>query len=91
VVTEKDIRKDAFLFGEAQSRIVVSVPAEKATAFENEIKGIAFKKLGLVTSGSIEIDQESWGRIEDWKELYDTAIEKMLSKELESEGALSHL
>ncbi|HZI01700.1 MAG TPA: phosphoribosylformylglycinamidine synthase subunit PurL, partial [Flavisolibacter sp.] len=85
VVTEKDIRKDAFLFGEAQSRIVVSVPAEKATAFENEIEGIAFKKLGLVTSGSIEIDQESWGRIEDWKERYDTAIEKMLSKELESE------
>ena len=91
VVTDNAIRKDAFLFGEAQSRIVVSVPAEKATAFENDIKGIAFRKLGLVTSGSIEIDQESWGKIEDWKERYDTTIEKMLSKELESEGALSHL
>jgi len=91
VVTDNAIRKDAFLFGEAQSRIVVSVPAEKATAFENDIKGIAFRKLGLVTSGSIEIDQEYWGKIEDWKERYDTTIEKMLSKELESEGALSHL
>jgi phosphoribosylformylglycinamidine synthase len=91
VVTQNAIRKDAFLFGEAQSRIVVSVPAEKATAFENEINGIAFRKLGLVTSGSIEIDQEYWGSIQEWKERYDTTIEKMLSKELESEGALSHL
>jgi phosphoribosylformylglycinamidine synthase len=91
VVTDNAIRKDAFLFGEAQSRIVVSVPAKKATAFENEINGIAFRKLGLVTSGSIEIDQEYWGSIQEWKERYDTAIEKMLSKELESEGALSHL
>jgi phosphoribosylformylglycinamidine synthase II len=91
VVTDNAIRKDAFLFGEAQSRIVVSVPAEKATAFENDIKGIAFRKLGLVTSGSIEIDQEYWGSIQEWKERYDTTIEKMLSKELESEGALSHL
>jgi hypothetical protein len=35
------------------------------------------------------IDGESWGGVEHWKALYDTAIEKHLVKELDSEGALT--
>jgi hypothetical protein len=34
------------------------------------------------------VNGEQWGNINEWKDLYDTAIEKHLAKELESEGAL---
>lgn len=40
--------------------------------------GIAVTVLGTVTSGNIEVNGESWGNIETWKNLYDTAIEKLI-------------
>lgn len=87
------IRKDAFLFGESQSRVVVSVSVNKKSAFENLLKqsGINFQSFGNVTSGEIIIDQENWGGIEEFKKLYDTSIEKKLSGELASEAALGML
>ncbi len=67
------IRKDAFWFGEAQGRIVVSVQKGKADAFEKAID-VPFVKLGNVTAGEIFIDNESWGNIIDWMDKYDNAI-----------------
>lgn len=78
--TDKDIRKDAFLFGEAQSRVVVSVNPAVHAMFEAELKGMPCTKIGTVNAdGSIKIDHETWGYISDWKEAYDTALEKLLS------------
>ena len=86
------IRKDAFLFGEAQSRIVVS--AKRYTASEVEIalqsSGTSYELIGEVTNGDIFISGESWGSIKAWKEKYDTAIEKILAGH-ESEHALAAL
>ena len=73
-----DIRKDAFWFGEAQGRVVVTVQTEKANEFERQLK-IPFEKLGVVTSGEITIDKESWGNISEWKDRYDNAIGKYLN------------
>lgn len=86
-----DIRKDAFLFGEAQSRVIVSAKDENIAAFEESLRqsGVPFIALGTVTKNEITINGESWGQINEWKEIYDTAIEKHLVKELDSEGALS--
>ena len=86
-----DVRKDAFWFGEAQSRVVVSVSAKSRDAFWKEMEtcDIPFLSLGKVTVGTLKVDGELWGLIEDWKNLYDKAIEKHLAKELDSEGALS--
>ncbi|RYF83333.1 MAG: phosphoribosylformylglycinamidine synthase subunit PurL, partial [Chitinophagaceae bacterium] len=86
-----DVRKDAFLFGEAPSRVVVTVKPEAVEAFEEEMRktGVAFQSLGTVTTGEININGETWDDINTWKELYDTAIEKHLRKELDSEGALA--
>ncbi|MEO9071025.1 MAG: AIR synthase-related protein, partial [Ginsengibacter sp.] len=67
------IRKDAYWFGEAQGRVVVTIKADKVNEFEKELK-IPFEKLGVVTSGEINIDNESWGNILDWKDKYDNAI-----------------
>lgn len=84
------VRKDAWLFGEAQSRVVVAVSPEQVQAFEQSLssQGVSFESLGKVTAGSVQIDGEDWGHITDWKTLYDTAIENYLSAET-AESALS--
>lgn len=74
-------RKDAWLFGEGQSRIVVTVELDKVEAFENAIGDIPFEKAGVVTTGEIVIDGDFWGTIDWWQDKYDTAIENYLSKE----------
>ena len=78
IETDKDIRKDAVLFGEAQSRVIVSVNPAVHAMFEAELDDMSFTKLGVVNAGGeIKIDDESWGYISDWKEAYDTALEKL--------------
>jgi phosphoribosylformylglycinamidine synthase len=80
ITTDKSIRKDAYLFGEAQSRIIVSVNPAIAAMFEAEAQQMPITKLGVVTTGEITIDNSHWGYINDWKNAYDTAIEKMLNE-----------
>lgn len=74
------IRQDAYWFGEAQGRVVVSLSAEKATEFialANENK-IPVSTLGAVTDNAVVVNGANWGSIHNWKEKYDTAIEKMI-------------
>ena len=61
--TLDNIRKDAFLFGESPSRIVVSIEPKNKDAFEKFMLSTnsAFNHLGNVTSGDIIIDNESFG------------------------------
>jgi len=78
--TDKDIRKDAVLFGEAQSRVIVSVNPDLHTLFEAELRGLPHTKIGHVNATKeIVIDDHNWGYVSDWKEAYDTALEKMLA------------
>jgi phosphoribosylformylglycinamidine synthase len=75
-----DIRKDAYWFGEAQGRVIVTVGAETLNMVLADVAkaGIACTVLGTVTSGNIEVQEENWGHISDWKNSYDTAIENMI-------------
>ncbi len=74
-----DIRKDAVLFGESAGRIVVSVKRDLCGLFESELGAVPAVKLGSVcASGEITIDGAGWGYLPEWKEAYDTALEKML-------------
>ena len=78
--TLDNIRKDAFLFGESPSRIVVSIEPKNKDAFEKFMlsTNTTFNHLGNVTSGDIIIDNESFGNSEEYKNIYDTSIsEKM--------------
>ena len=78
--TLDNIRKDAFLFGESPSRIVVSIEPKNKDAFEKFMLSTnsAFNHLGNVTSGDILIDNESFGNLEEYRNIYDTSIsEKM--------------
>ena len=85
-----NIRKDAYWFGEAQSRVVVSVHASEVEKFKKVMGDHPYEELGEVTAGSISIDGENWGNILSWKEKYDTAIEHLLASH-ESDHALSAL
>ncbi len=84
------IRKDAWLFGEAQSRVVVTVTTDQEAAFEEHLSasGVPFEKMGVVTTGSVQVDGQFWGDISDWKYRYDTAIEVYLAGE-SAESALT--
>lgn len=78
--TDETIRKDAFLFGEAQSRVLVTVDANFKGLFEAEVMGAAFSYLGKVNgTGEISIDNAGWGYLTDWEAAYDGAIEKVLN------------
>jgi phosphoribosylformylglycinamidine (FGAM) synthase-like enzyme len=92
VETKKDIRKDAWLFGEAQSRVVVSVKQNKIAVMENVLTAaaISFEKLGVVTDGNIFIDGENWGSINGYQHKYDNAIGNLLTGQ-DSEQALTAL
>jgi len=90
VASDYKIRKDAYWFGEAQSRVVVSVKNTKLTAFKKAMEGTAYEELGEVTTGAVEVDGMNWGTIYSWKEKYDNAITSLLAGH-ESEHALSAL
>lgn len=76
IETDFDTRADAFLFGESQSRIVVSVSPEKMDDFVDELAAadVEFSNLGSVTSGEITIDEQSFGSIAEARKLYDNAL-----------------
>ncbi|MFC5271454.1 phosphoribosylformylglycinamidine synthase subunit PurL [Adhaeribacter terreus] len=81
IKTDSNFRKDAYLFGESQSRVVVSVKAEQKAAFEEMLKSknTAFTQLGEVTSGVCEIDGETWHQTSDLKHVYDNALGKIMA------------
>ena len=81
IQTKSTIRKDAFLFGEGQSRVAVTVKIDKVKEFENFMQGFPCEQIGVVSTGEIVVDGDFWGTIDWWQERYDTAIENYLSKE----------
>ncbi|MGX5819438.1 phosphoribosylformylglycinamidine synthase subunit PurL [Chitinophaga lutea] len=88
VKTNSHFRKDAYLFGEAQSRVVVSVRPEDKEKFEALLHGLVdasehsvrYEKIGTVKGDGIVIDGENWGATANWKVKYDTAQEAQLEK-----------
>lgn len=75
------LRTDAYLFGEAQSRVVVSVKADATAAFEQAMKttGVSFSQLGTVTSGNIEVAGTQFGTSAEYSNLYDNALANYLA------------
>ncbi len=84
------IRSDAYWFGEAQGRIVVSVKPNQKAAFVDFVtkQQVPFSELGKVTGENIIINNDNWGTVAAWKDKYDNAITVLL-KGQENEQALS--
>jgi phosphoribosylformylglycinamidine synthase len=79
ISSSQQIRKDAFLFGESQSRIMVSVKPGMKENFEHAMKNHPLEFLGNVTESNLVVDGDNWGEISEWADLYDEAIEKMIA------------
>jgi phosphoribosylformylglycinamidine synthase len=80
ITGDAEIRPDAFLFGESQGRIVVTVTPHRENEFIDYMieKKFPFSTLGHVTKGEMRIDDESYGFIEDAKQEFFNAIERII-------------
>ena len=79
IFTNHDFRQDAYLFGESQSRVVVSISSNEKKKFESFLKNkISFTFLGEVTDGKIVIDDVDFGSISLVKETYISSIQNIL-------------
>jgi phosphoribosylformylglycinamidine synthase subunit PurL len=78
--TDPALRNDAFLFGESQSRAVISIDPHEQPVLEKVLyeAGIPFRKLGSVTEGDIQIDGKAYANIAHFSDLYDQALGKIM-------------
>ena len=70
------VRSDAYLFGESQSRVVVSIKPTEMIDFEAFLTelGVDFSKIGRVKGEQVNIYGEDWGNITTWKKTYDNLL-----------------
>lgn len=82
IVTDSEIRKDAFLFGESQSRVVVTVVEDYEEEFLDFVgeQNVQLMLLGHVTKGRITVDEENFGFIADLQSLYDSSIAEEMAR-----------
>ena len=82
IATDADIRKDAFLFGEAQGRVVVSVSPEEQDRFTEMMatSEVEYTMLGTVTNGFLNVDEELYGHVTDIKLVYDNVLHVTLGE-----------
>jgi phosphoribosylformylglycinamidine synthase len=82
IESDDSIRKDAFLFGEAQGRVVVSVTPEGQEAFIELLSTseIDFTFLGTVNGGELIIDEESFGTTATAKNVFDNVLHNILGE-----------
>ena len=80
VRSQAPLRRDAWLFGEAQSRVVVSAAPERAGALEDFLmeKQLPFCCLGKVKGSRVFIDGEDWGDVNTWKTVYERRLEEIM-------------
>ncbi len=80
IVTDSEVREDAFLFGEAQGRVVVTVNEDQEDDFLESMmnSNTSFTLLGHVTQGKLMIDDEHFGFITEAKALFNQALAKHL-------------
>jgi phosphoribosylformylglycinamidine synthase II len=83
VASDAGIRKDAYWFGESQSRVVVSVAPASVEAFKKVLGNFPATELGFVTGGSFELDGMEWGVVAEWKDMYDRSLENYMAKLVE--------
>lgn len=81
IETDGEIRLDAFLFGESQGRVVVTVNEDKEDDFIEFMLDaqVPSTLLGHVTKGKMVIDGEHYGFIDEAKLNFDTALENRLN------------
>lgn len=75
------VRKDAFLFGESQSRVVVTCNKgdEQKVIDLLEKNGSKGNVIGTVKGNSLVVDGENFGSVNDFSDLYNKSLGAMLN------------
>ncbi len=76
------IRLDSFLFGESQSRIVLTIDENQKQIFETILAkyNVPYHVIGKTTEGEIKVDNESFGFVDCFKQVYDNVIGQEMEK-----------
>jgi len=82
IIGSSEVRDDAFLFGEAPSRVVVSVTETGEDNFLDALKDskTPFMLLGHVTQGKLVVDDKDFGMVAEYKEIYNNSLAEKLMK-----------
>jgi len=82
IISSSAVREDAFLFGEAPSRVVVSVTETGEDAFLDALKTskTPFMLLGHVTQGRVVVDDIDFGNVKEYKTIYNNSLAEKLMK-----------
>jgi len=81
VCATEGYRKDAFWFGEGQSRVLISyAPEMEERILEIGVeKGVDFLPLGLVTEGTyLRVDGENWFQLDEARKLNENGLSRYL-------------
>ncbi|MCY7352187.1 MAG: phosphoribosylformylglycinamidine synthase subunit PurL, partial [Cytophagaceae bacterium] len=81
IKTDHSLRKDAFLFGESQSRVVVSISPDQQGKLERLLldNNASFELLGTVAAGGFVIDGEEVLSTAEAKDSYDNALGRIMN------------
>lgn len=76
IETDGNFRKDAYLFGEGQSQIIISVTGENEDQLVNFLNGhnVSFSKLGEVAGNHMVTDHEDFGPLSEWRDAHDSFL-----------------
>jgi phosphoribosylformylglycinamidine synthase len=80
ISSDDEIRPDAFLFGEAQGRVVVSISSDQQEAFVELLAAseTEFSLLGTVTDGALVVDGSSFGTVLEAKQVHLNVLHGLL-------------
>ena len=80
VATDKAFRPDAFWFGEAQGRVVITADESRTAALEDSLRdqGVGFTVLGRVRGDDITIDDEKWGELDEYMAMHQLTLGALL-------------
>jgi phosphoribosylformylglycinamidine synthase II len=80
IQTSKNKRKDFFLFGEAQGRVVISFSKDKEKNIQNILSDehVSYMHIGVVTHNELLIDSESFGDLKEWKDIHTKTLEEAI-------------
>ncbi|MFN9320951.1 MAG: AIR synthase-related protein [Chitinophagales bacterium] len=81
ISTDRSIRKDSFLFGEAQGRAIVSIIPDHSSELESfcTSMNLSFSKLGEVKGSNVVIDGIDFGTVEGYKTIHLNSIHDRLA------------
>jgi len=81
VCSDNSVRLDAWLFGESQSRVILSLNADKWVKIQELAAKYSLPALhiGTVTSNEVIVNGQSWGSLDSFKHTYQNSIAEKLS------------